>query len=189
MKKNIVLGKLKIPKIHYLYILIFVLFYLFLFYINSKSPLVGEDLILTPWNFGKEPITLISKFVLVFNRVFLQASNWNARIGELLAIIFAAFNKNLYNIISSLIVTILILVLFIIGFGRYPNWKNKQDLVGLFILIFLVICLNPLLGELIFWKSGTMNHTWGITFLFNVHDFHIDLTLIKNLILIYLVSR
>ena len=149
----------------YLFVLIIFGFSIFLLYINAITPLVGEDLILTPWNYGEVPISLIDKGNLVFHRVFMQASNWNARIGELLAIITSAFPKSVFNILNMIVINFLIVLLFAMGFGRLPNWNQKQDSVGIFIIIFLSICLNPLLGELFFWKSGTMNHTWGITFL------------------------
>jgi hypothetical protein len=147
------------------FLLLITLFSSFIFFVNSRSPLVGEDLILTSWNYQSEPDTLIEKIDLVKERVVRQAMVWNARVGELASIVVGAFDKPVFNILNTVVIGLLVVLLFAIAFGRFPKKESSLDLFAIFILMVLCICLHPALGELFFWKSGTCNHTWGVVLL------------------------
>lgn len=155
----------RISKVHFIYIVLFVLFASFLLKINFSTPLVGEDIILVPWNHESPPSGLINKTNALFNRIVDQSLHWNMRLGETLTIVTGAFDKSIFNILNTVIVLTLVLLLFVYAFGRFPRCKKPEDSVGLFLIIFFLICLNPVLGTIFFWKAGTANHTWGITLL------------------------
>ncbi len=138
---------------------------LFIFFINIKMPLVGEDYSLQPWNYNKSPATIIGKIDLIFDKVYLSATMWSARIGEALSTITAAFPPLVFDIINTLFFIWLIYILFVLVYGRFPISGNPQDGFAFFSIIFLIITLFPLLGQIFFWKAGTSNHIWGLILL------------------------
>ena len=157
-------GKLT-TTIPYIFLLLFLFFSFFIYCINSKTPLVGEDLILSPWKYQSVPSSFDDMFEAVQNRVVVQASNWNSRIGELASIVLGAFDKSVFNVLNTILINLLIIILFALANGRFPNVYSSTDAISIFIIMFLCICLHPVLGEIFFWKSGTTNHTWGIILL------------------------
>ena len=152
-------------RVHYIYILLFFLLGLFFLLININSPSVGEDLILMPWNFGEKPDGAIEFLLKIFNRVIHQARYWNPRIGEALAIITGAFKPIVFDLLNTIVLLYLGVLLFVFGFGRFPNWKEFEDSLALFIVYFMLVVIFPFLGQIIFWKSGTTSHTWGLVIL------------------------
>jgi hypothetical protein len=140
----------------------------FLIFINIEMPLAGEDYDLQPWGYHSAPITFLEKANVISHEVIDHALKWNPRIGEALMIITGAFPKVIFDIINTLLFIWLIFILFVIGFGRFPNWKKPSDGFTVFSIFFLIITLCPLFGSIFVWKAGTCNHTWGSIFLLSL---------------------
>lgn len=134
-------------------------------YINLLMPMAGEDYTLQPWQYNAKPATIIAQVNAVSNRVIDSIVLWSPRIGEALATITAAFPPIIFDILNTILLIWLVLILFIIGYGRLPDWQHFSDGFALFSILFLMITLVPLLGQLFFWKAGTCNHTWGLIML------------------------
>jgi hypothetical protein len=128
-------------------------------------PLVGEDYTMQAWGYKASPSSFVEKFNAVTHKVIYSAKLWNPRIGEALTTITAVFPKFFFDIINTLMFLWLLIVLFTIGFGRFPNWKRLTDSFAIFLIFFVIILFMPLLGQLFFWKSGACNHTWGLIIL------------------------
>jgi len=124
-------------------------------------PLAGEDYTMQPWGYNAVPATFIGRIGAMWHKVYYSALMWNPRIGEGLTTITAAFPKLIFDILNTLLFIWLIFVLFVIGFGRFPDWKKPSDGFAFFSIFFLIITLCPLLGQIFIWKAGTSNHTWG----------------------------
>jgi hypothetical protein len=145
--------------------LLILLFASFLFYINLKMPLTGEDYSLQPWNYKSSPASFWGQVNAISHKVMLSATFWSPRIGEALSTLTAAFPKVIFDVLNTIMCIWLIFVLFFIGFGRFPNWEKSKDSFTVFSIFLLIISLFPLLGQLFFWKAGTTNHIWGLIIL------------------------
>jgi hypothetical protein len=137
----------------------------FLLFINIEMPLAGEDYTMQPWVYNSAPITFFEKISAIWHKVYFSSILWNPRVGEALTTITAVFPKVVFDIFNTLVFIWLIFLLFVISFGRFPDWKKSSDGFAAFSIIFLIIALFPLLGQVFFWKAGTLNHTWGLVFL------------------------
>jgi hypothetical protein len=135
------------------------------FYINTQMPSVGEDYSLEPWKYNAPPATLLSTIKAVSSRVIASVTIWSPRIGEAVTTIVAAFPPIVFDILNTLVLIVLVLILFTIVYGRFPDWNKPSDGFMLFAICFLIFILSPLLGQLFFWMSGACNHTWSLTLL------------------------
>lgn len=128
-------------------------------------PLAGEDYSLQPWGYLSEPSTFSESVNLVWRRVMISAKVWSPRIGEALTTITGMFPDVIFDVLNTSIFVWLMIILFVIGFGRFPIAFKIKDTISLLIIFFLFITLFPLIGQLVFWKAGACNHTWGLTIL------------------------
>jgi hypothetical protein len=150
---------------HLAFIIPFLVIAMSFFYINTQMPSVGEDYSLEPWGYTAPPATLLSTVKAVASKITASVTIWSPRIGEEITIIVAAFPPIVFDILNTLVLISLVLILFMIVYGRFPDWNKSADGFMLFALCFLLFVLSPLLGQLYFWMPGTCNHTWGLTFL------------------------
>ena len=128
-------------------------------------PLVGEDYSLQPWGYLSKPDTFSQRIAKVWQRVIISAKVWSPRIGEALTTITGMFPTIVFDFLNTIMFIWLIIVLFIIGYGRFPNSSKFKDILAVLIIFFLFIAVFPLIGQLLFWKAGASNHTWGLTIL------------------------
>lgn len=138
---------------------------LFLLYINIKMPLAGEDYSLQPWKYNSAPATFSGRINAIASKVYFSATHWSPRIGEALTTITAAFPPVVFDIVNTLMFLWLVIVLFVIDRGRFPDFNNTSDGFSIFLIVSLIIALVPLLGQIFFWKAGTSNHLWGLIIL------------------------
>lgn len=134
------------------------LIYLFFLQINFLTPLYGEDLALSI-PLSKQSIFYYDKIILIFQKIVNQSSNWNARIGEQIAIIFASNNKLIFNILNSLLTFAYFGLIYIVSLGKIPriNWK-----FFLYISIIPLLFINlPIIGDIFFWLTGSSNYLWS----------------------------
>jgi len=136
---------------------------LLLIFININMPLVGEDYSLQAWGYNSEPPTLIEKTRILLAYVHDSAQAWSPRIGESFTIILAAFPPIVFDIVNVLMFLWLGVALFMLVYGRFPNIYNAFDDIFYFLVIFFILVLFPLLGQVFFWKAGASNHFWGVT--------------------------
>ena len=73
----------------------------FLFIINRLCPIMGEDVALAAILPHDEVASLSEFFSKMFSRVISQATNWNARIGELASIVFSCFPKIIFDAVNT----------------------------------------------------------------------------------------
>ena len=181
-------------KPQYLFILQYFLIGTFFLYVNILMPIAGEDFDLMPWDYNSAPISFLDKVNFVFQSVVNDALNWNIRVGEALTIMIGAFPPIIFDILNTINYIWLTILLFIIGFIRFPEWKNQSDLFALFLINFQIIVLLPLLGQVFFWQAGTGNHNWGVTILLSFiipfllisrAEIKYDNVLILSLLIIY----
>jgi hypothetical protein len=144
---------------------LFILTAIFFGFINLQMPLVGEDYTLQPWGFHAAPASFFEQVRAISHKVYYSAVLWSPRIGEALTTITAAFPKIVFDILNTVLFLWLIILLFVIAFGRFPKLSDPADDIALFVSIFLIIVLFPLLGLIFFWKAGTANHIWGLVVL------------------------
>ncbi len=152
-------------KIHFVYLILFIILSCFILVINLKAPLVGEDIFLQPWRYAGKPDSLVESGSLIFGRIIHQAKYWSPRIGEALTILTGAFPPALFDVINSAVFIYLGILIFVFGFGRFPRWNNVKDCFGLLLVYFLFIVVFPFLGQVFFWKAGTASHVWGLAIL------------------------
>jgi hypothetical protein len=134
----------------------------FFLYVNLRSPVAGEDFALTPWPLGRAPAGLPDQLGAIAAAMWAQATRWNARLGEMLAFLFGALPPEGFAIANTAVLLLLVLVLFVMGCGRFPDWRRPADAFPLLVLGAALLGLLPRLGSLLFWRAGTLNHTWGV---------------------------
>lgn len=160
-----------LPKLPYIFgvnlsfLLVFLSFCLFLLTINFLTPIMGEDIVLAPWPYHTPPSGFLAQANAVVHKIIEQSTQWNMRLGESLTIATAAFDKNVFNIMNTCVLACFMVLLFVYAFGRFPDWKSPKEALAILTLICLLLVFHPILGELFFWKSGVLNHTWGVAIL------------------------
>jgi len=144
--------------VFYTFLIFVAVFFLF---INILMPLVGEDYSLQPWGYNASPSSFLERINVISQVVHRSVISWNPRIGEQLTTITAALPKIYFDVINTIIFIWSLIVLFVLGNGRFPNSKSYYDTLSLFLICFLIITVFPLLGQVFFWKAGACNHFWG----------------------------
>jgi hypothetical protein len=146
----------------YITLLFFVYILSFIIVINFKTPLIGEDFALSiPYSHKNE--NLYEKVSLISNKIVVQSTNWNARLGEQLAIIFLAFNKSFFRILNIIVTFIFFYLILTYAKGDFPSINPTFFfLITLQISIFLLI---PKVGDILFWITVASNYLWGVSIL------------------------
>jgi hypothetical protein len=134
----------------------------FFLYVNMKTPLAGEDFAHVPWPLGAAPSGLGPQVRTTVSAMLAQGAGWAWRIGELLAVGFGAFPKDVFDFANAAVLTGLVVVLFVTGIGRLPDWRRPSDAFPLLVLCAALLASLPVLGSLFFWPAGALNHTWAL---------------------------
>jgi hypothetical protein len=145
------------------YVLLIAIFFLVVIVVlNFNMPLYGEDFALSTTllqhNYG-----FLEKIQLSLQKIIFQSTNWNARLGEQLAIFFLAFNKNLFNVCNIFITLLFVYLIMIYATGKFLPINTKSLLywsVTISLLLFL-----PLIGDTLLWVSVSTNYLWSLTIL------------------------
>lgn len=92
--------------------------------------------------------------------------NWSGRVVPLFFtyLTFGNFPNSIpvFNIVNSLIFTSLIYIVFIISFDRKPI--GLRDAVKIALIFDLIFIATKGIGEVVFWKTGSIGYLWGATF-------------------------
>lgn len=139
--------------------------FLFLLVVNYNTPMIGEDFALSPTLENKEHLSFMDTVSWVIDRIQIQSTTWNARLGEQLAIVFLAFNKDYFNILNSIVALIYGYLIFLYAFNRKMKFSEKSDLFSALMIFLLVIIFMPVLGEIFFWETGATNYLWSLVLL------------------------
>lgn len=146
-------------------VLLLVVIFVFLLVINYNTPMIGEDFALSPTLDAKQNFSFLDSLHWIAERVYNQSMNWNARLGEQLAIVFLTFNKDIFNILNSLMTLIYGYLVFIYAFNRKFNLENKSDIFSVLLIFLLNIAYMPAFGEIFFWETGATNYLWSLVVL------------------------
>ncbi|MBW6410267.1 DUF6056 family protein [Clostridium weizhouense] len=136
--------------------------FLFFLSININTPFMGEDFALVSFSSHYEPSSIGEHISLIMQRIIRQASTWNIRIGEQIAIIFCSTNKLYYYIGNAIISVLYVLLIPIYAFGRKMKMTEKNDVISVIISFCLIILFQPALGEIFFWRTGSGNYLWAV---------------------------
>lgn len=133
----------------------------FLIAVNYHTPLIGEDFALSPVKAAHQFGPLKEKLGLIVDKIILQSSHWNARLGEQLAIFFLGFHKGYFNLLNSVVAATYFYTIFLYAFGRVADFRRRRDIYPFIISFALVIFLMPAFGEIYFWTTGACNYLWA----------------------------
>lgn len=143
---------------------IYVLIFAFFLDINYSTPLMGEDIELACFPRDYEITSLSELLGTMFMKIYNQMTTWNIRIGEQISIVFGCFDKSFFNFTNAFVS-----MLFFWLINQYA-FKNEEKGVlkkgFLYCLSFaIVLLLQPVLGEIFFWRTGSTNYLWSICLL------------------------
>ena len=142
---------------------LFSLMVLYLFIINLLSPIMGEDVALTAIRPHDDIVSLHEFFSKMFAQVKIQATNWNARIGELTSIVFSCFPKFVFDVFNTFATLGIIHIMYRYAYKNGGGQRtNYVHLLSFYILtLVLIILFLPKLGEILFWRTGSTNYWWS----------------------------
>lgn len=134
----------------------------FFILLNFKIPMIGEDFALSPSISFKETDSFFTTIHWMIDRIYSQSINWNARLGEQLAIVFLALPKQVFNVINGFAAIGYLLLVFAYAFNRGFNWKSSRDLFAIILIVFMVLFFMPVVGQIFFWETGSTNYLWSL---------------------------
>lgn len=144
--------------------IILILIFSFFLLINCITPLMGEDFSLEAIPKNHVLTGETERVTLMAERVYEQMTNWNIRLGEQFSIIFSCYDKLLFNICNSIVTVIYMWLIYQYAFKR--KWSRDKEGAFYFLIIATVILtIQPALGEIFFWRTGSTNYLWAICFL------------------------
>lgn len=137
----------------------------FIFIINCLTPLMGEDLSLAAYSPFDHINGFEQCFLAMIHRIETQFCGWNARIGEQISIVFSCFPKVIFNILNTAISCVFGILIFSWTYKELPNFHlalHLKRILSIFLMIFL---LQPAMGEIFFWRTGSTNYLWALVIL------------------------
>jgi len=123
-------------------------------YLNFSTPLIGEDFALSL------PLNEVKNLTLLFAKIFNQYTTWNSRLGELLAIIFLYFDKNIFNFIN-----ILMFFYFCWLITYFATGEKRLNINLVAIVSIVLILVMPVFGEIFIWLTGASNYLFAFCLL------------------------
>jgi hypothetical protein len=136
---------------------------IFFLLINFITPLMGEDYALLPFSPSENIHFGIVMFQKMISRIQSQMLGWNVRVGEQLSIMFGCFDKVVFDICNSLISLYFIFLVELYAFKDKRSLTKK--IITTYIVFLLLVSIQPVLGEIFFWRTGSTNYLWAICLL------------------------
>ncbi len=137
------------------YIILLAIF-AYIWKINQLTPLWADDYC---------RIADSVSFIEAVNKALSRYFTWSGRF-LVMVINYLVFGNypgsiGIFNVVNTAFFTLLIFVIFVLAFGRKP--KGLRDGLYLFLIFNLVFIGTQGVGEVIFWKTGSIGYLWGIT--------------------------
>lgn len=122
--------------------------------LNFLTPLLADDYSYGLNLDGKR----ISSVIDIFNYQIWHYFNWGGRtIAHTFAQTFLIFPKVIFNVLNSIIYTILIYLIYLHG---KLNRKNKDNPYMLLLIHFILWFMIPVFGQSFIWLIGSCNYLW-----------------------------
>ena len=145
-------------------ILLCIFMILIILLLNFKTPLMGEDYVLSVYGIYKPKLS--SEFINILHNLISgvhSCMQWNVRIGEQISVFFSLFDKSAFNICNSICFFIYLILIFVYAFKRIA--RNSKDIMLCFYIFCIIFLFQPCIGESFFWRTGSTNYMWGLTIL------------------------
>lgn len=142
--------------------LIYISIFTFFLVINFKTPLMGEDIVLSAFPKDYQWVNIAELIDVMARRIYEQMTGWNIRIGEQISIVFSCFDKTVFNILNSFMA---LAYIWLIKKYAFKNEKIQSDAVTFLLCFSIIILFQPVIGEIFFWRTGSTNYLWAICLL------------------------
>lgn len=139
--------------------------FLFMYILNSMTPIMSDDFGYS-FNLDHERLSGIKD---IGNFQIAHYKWWGGRIvAHTLVQLFLLGSKSIFNIFNSLCFTLLIYLIYLIS-----KKENKDNLLMLPIIFFLVYFLQPVFGQCCLWLTGACNYLWTTTIVLSLIYFYV----------------
>ncbi|MGF1724493.1 DUF6056 family protein [Photobacterium nomapromontoriensis] len=145
------------------YILTLALITLFIFFLNVLFPLISDD------------FCHLDSYLTYggLDAAIRSYMTWNARTGEILAVLFGTHLIGLpFAIVNTLVFFIIFAMIHPLLFAR----KGETSRDGLFLIIFFsLLSISTVFGAVFLWRAGAMNYAWSLAFCmmhFTIYRYH-----------------
>lgn len=136
-------------------IMIIILLFLSLFFLQINSPMVGYDYFTLNSSHGRGLIYL-------FNKIKECILYWNGRSSQIMGFIIGFFPRYVFWIINSFIIILFIYLVYYYCFSEEKNNnKYKNIILTLLIVLAYILYLFPATFDVFFWMPGACNHLWS----------------------------
>lgn len=145
------------------WMLLFAVMLAFFLSINILTPAMGEDYLLITFPPNSSQKSMAETIFAIIARILHQMTNWNIRVGEQISIVVSAFDPIVFDVCNSLVSVYYLWLVFLYA---YPDGADKTaKLWSIAASSAVVVVLQPALGEVFFWRSGSTNCLWAICIL------------------------
>lgn len=143
---------------------------LFFLITNVFNPMTGEDYSLS-YLLGKEyhdakPLSFQGSLLSILKAVSFQSQQWNARLGEQLAILFLALPTIFYVIVNTIMGILYFFFISYFAFGRRPSITRVSDSIAIALTFSCVMLCMPATGEIFFLRNTATNYLWAMNIIF-----------------------
>jgi hypothetical protein len=132
--------------------------------------MTGEDYSLS-YLLGKEyhdaqAFSFKGSIMPIVNAISYQSREWNARLGEQLAIIFLAFPPLVYALINTIMSVLYFFFISYFSFEGKPNISHIHISIAIALSYACVILFMPVTGEIFFLRNTATNYLWAMNVIF-----------------------
>lgn len=139
------------------YFLFIILIYTILYYLNLKTPFIGDDYV---YSFIFTTTTRISSASDILTSQIIHYNVWGGRsvVHFILQLLLLIKDSTIVSAINSFIFLLFILVVQFHILG-----KVKCNINTTFVVFCLTLLIQPAFGETCLWLTGSVNYLWGTT--------------------------
>ena len=146
-------------KKNYGIIIVLSLIFLVMFVLNSLTPIMSDDFGYS-FNLSEERLSGLRDIINFQKHHYFY---WGGRIvAHTLVQLFLLGPKVIFNIFNSLCFTTLIYLIYLI------TKKEKENILMIPIIFFLVYFLQPVFGQCCLWLTGSCNYLWTTTIVLSI---------------------
>jgi len=135
-----------------LFLAILVVTFLYMFFLNVKTPLIADDFVYT-FIFGTS--TPVMNFGDIINSQISYYTSWGGRVvAETLTQLFMFLGKDAFNLANSLCYVVFCLAVYFLAVGRSVRFEL------LLLTTVLIWFFIPMYGQTVMWLTGSCNYLW-----------------------------